>query len=41
MSLADKIVSMRKDAISLNGIKACITGKNPNLETYDSVRKKC
>lgn len=40
MSQADKIVSMKKDATSINGIKACITGKNPNLETYNRVRKK-
>lgn len=40
MSQADKIVAMGKDATSLNGIKACITGINPNLETYDRVRKK-
>lgn len=39
MSKADKYVSIYKDLKSFNGLKACITGKNENLNSYKRVRK--
>ncbi len=40
MSKADKIVSIIKDLKSFNGLKACITGKNPNLDSFSRKRSK-
>lgn len=40
MSKADTIVSLSKDATSLRGLIACITGKNSNLDNYQKVKKK-
>lgn len=40
MSKADKIVSLNKDLMSFNGLLACVTGKNPNLDNYSRTRKK-
>lgn len=34
MSTADKIVSFGKEDFTLNGIKACLTGINPDLNNY-------
>ena len=39
MSKADKFVSFFNDSKNFNAIKACITGINPDLESYKKIRK--
>lgn len=40
MSRADKIVSFSKDLKSINGLTACVTGHNKNLEGHSYTKKK-
>ena len=40
MSKADKYVSLFSDLKSFHGLKSCITGINPHLDSYQRTRKK-